>query len=141
MLTLFPAPPLVRVDWARLQPGSRPPRYLVAPAGFCTAVPDRVAPVFAAPPVAVIDALARLVDAAPRTERRAASDDGLEIDWLVRSRLFGFPDSVTARAIPAAGGATLAVYSRSHIGYADLGVNRKRVTGWLDTLATARPAA
>jgi len=125
---LFADPPLVPVDFPSLRKGPKPNQYLVCPARYCAAAPDRIAPEFDLPVTALLDRFAEIVEAGPRCQRRALSDDGLQIDWLIRTPLLGFPDSVTVRAIPLEGGrASLAIFSRSHIGYSDLGTNRRRV--------------
>ena len=64
------------------------------------------------------------------------SDDGLSIEAVQRSSLIGFIDRISARAVAMSDGqASLAVYSRSAVGYWDLGVNRWRVVAWLDSLS------
>ena len=54
---------------------------------------------------------------------------------MQRSRLFRFPDYITAEAMETDGGSALAIYSRAVIGYSDIGVNRKRIMAWLDALS------
>ncbi|MEM0922633.1 MAG: DUF1499 domain-containing protein [Pseudomonadota bacterium] len=54
--------------------------------------------------------------------------------FVQRSKLVGFPDFLTVKSVPVAGGASLVVYSRSQYGYSDLGVNKARVEDWLSKL-------
>lgn len=132
---LFADPPLVPIDFQTLRKGPKPNQYLVCPPGYCDGPPDRTAPEFDVPAEALIGRIAEIVDAEPQCRRRAVSDDGLQIDWLVHTRLLGFPDSVTVRTVPlAADRAAPAIFSRSHIGYSDLGTNRRRVERWLAAL-------
>ena len=63
------------------------------------------------------------------------SRDGLQYDFLQHSRIMRFHDSITVRFIPLRDtNSTLAIYSRSHYGYSDWNVNRKRVEAWLAAL-------
>jgi uncharacterized protein (DUF1499 family) len=46
--------------------------------------------------------------------------------------MMNFPDTISVRFYALEENrSTLAVYSRSHYGYYDLGVNRRRVQSWL----------
>ena len=75
------------------------------------------------------------------TERRVRlvrrSDDGLQVTVIQRTPLMAYPDIITARFLPAPGGASVAIYSRSVYGYDDFGVNRERVQKWLRRLRDA----
>jgi hypothetical protein len=64
---------------------------------------------------------------APRTKVLAGSVDEGMVTYVVRSRLFGFPDYVTA----AQRGSDLAVHSRLRYGQSDMGVNKARMEAWL----------
>ena len=50
---------------------------------------------------------------------------------MARSRLMNYPDIIVAEVAPAGTGTGLWLYSRSLIGWSDLGVNRDRVMTWL----------
>lgn len=115
--------------WVRLAP-SDPARWHVAP----KADQDRDKPggvVRTAPGDA--DGLARLdqiIRATPRTHRLAGSlDDGM-ITYVTRSALWGFPDYTTI-ALRDDG---IVVHARLRFGQSDMGVNKARVTRWLDQL-------
>lgn len=85
-------------------------------------------------PVTPEDALAaiRAVAAAqPRTFPLAEYPDRRQAQWVVRSRLMNYPDIVVAEVAPAGNGTGLWLYSRSLMGWSDLGVNRERVMAWL----------
>lgn len=92
---------------------------------------DGPAPVWDATPEALMAEFDRVALAAPRTARIGGSVEGLHATYVQRSRLMGWPDYVSVKALPAEGGATLAVYSRSRFGESDLGVNRARLERWL----------
>lgn len=58
------------------------------------------------------------------------------VTYVQTSSLFAFPDYISVRFIEIdASSSTLAVLSRSRLGQSDLGVNKKRITAWLDQLA------
>lgn len=89
-------------------------------------------------------AVAACLAKTPRTEIVARAPDGLQIEAEERSRLFRFVDRISVRAVPqGTGRSALAFFSRSRIGYWDLGVNRKRGARLLaaleSELTTARP--
>lgn len=70
--------------------------------------------------------------ATPRTERLAGQ--GAHVTYITRSRFWGFPDytSVKIAAVPT--GSALVIFARARFGSSDLGVNRKRVEGWIAQL-------
>jgi uncharacterized protein (DUF1499 family) len=124
--------------YVRLAP-SDPARWHVDPMGAAdpgdggakVAPPD--APVFAATPEAVIEALDAVAMDTPRVTRLAGSVADGHVTYVARSRIWGFPDYVTVKVLPdeATGGATLAILSRLRFGQGDMGVNRARVEAWL----------
>jgi uncharacterized protein (DUF1499 family) len=68
----------------------------------------------------------------PRTELVFSDRWGEQDRYVARSRLMRFPDTITAEIIGRGeGAASVALYSRSQIGYGDLGVNRARLARWL----------
>lgn len=126
---------VIAFEKLKLKPS--PNQYLVAPEGLCPlAKPHRVAPVFKVSSAKLRDAFVGVALAEPRVTR-GSSDAGLDQhDFVQRSALLGFADDVTVRFItlsPAT--STLAIYSRSRVGWSDMGVNRKRVDLWLAKVA------
>jgi len=72
----------------------------------------------------------------PGVETDAAEDRVMQYDYIQRSALMQFPDSITVRFISLGKNqSTLAIYSRSHYGYSDFGVNEARIRKWLVGLA------
>lgn len=71
-----------------------------------------------------------LILSTPRTDVLAGTLDQGQVTYVTRSKWMGFPDYTTVRA----DGAVLEVWARSRFGTSDLGVNRKRVEGWLTAL-------
>jgi uncharacterized protein (DUF1499 family) len=74
--------------------------------------------------------LDRIIQAAPRVKLLAGSVDQGMITYVARSKVIGFPDYVTVKQE----GDLLKVYSRLRFGRSDLGVNGKRLQGWLNAL-------
>lgn len=77
------------------------------------------------------DAIRAVADAMPRTFPLADFPDRRQAQWVARTRLMNYPDIVVAEVAPAGGGTGLWLYSRSLVGYSDLGANRARVLAWL----------
>ncbi|MEQ9673777.1 MAG: DUF1499 domain-containing protein [Roseovarius indicus] len=83
----------------------------------------------------VVDAgeagLARLheiITDTPRTTVLAGSVEEGMITYVTRSKVFGFPDYTTVQQ----SGGKIRLYGRLRFGKSDLGVNAKRVDGWLN---------
>ncbi len=104
--------------------------WLVRPEGGDAAWPrfDRDAAAL----LAAFDTVAR---GTPRTTAIAGSLAEGQITYVTRSRIWGFPDYTTVRAVPVNGGATLAILARARFGKSDMGVNRARVKAWYDALS------
>jgi uncharacterized protein (DUF1499 family) len=90
-----------------------------------------------ASPEAVMAALDRVAASMPRTFPLARFPARNQAQWVVRSALMNYPDIVVAEAAQVAGGTGLWLYSRSLIGWSDMGVNRARVMTWLEALEVA----
>jgi uncharacterized protein (DUF1499 family) len=122
-------------DFANLERSDSPNSWLVAPADFAGGKPDEESPVFDVAPRILAEAWMQVLRAQPRTTITGVFADGLHIEADQKSALFGFVDRISARVLPlAASRSTLIVYSRSQVGYWDLGVNRSRVQQWLADL-------
>ncbi len=128
------ADPTFPIDFATLELGPKPNQFLVLPEGYTAkATAHHNSRVWrGTEPAAVLGAFKDVALAAPRTE--LTQDNGTQIELCQKSALFKFPDFITAEAVEVAGGAALCIYSRSKVGYSDLGVNAKRITGWLEQL-------
>jgi uncharacterized protein (DUF1499 family) len=127
------------LDFHKLKLTWRPNQFLVLPRGYqAQATPHRASPLFDAPPDRVLEALKRLALAEPRTELLAEDGAARQLEFVQRSKVFRFPDLITAEAVPVERGRTaLAIYSRAKLGFRDFGVNRARVERWLAALEAA----
>jgi len=136
VLALLIGPPeRPEIEFESLQKTWKPNQYLACPPELCEETPDRAAPAFPVTPERLKATWMTVVAAMPRTELYRESDDGMQQDWVQYSEMVRFPDTVTVRFLPTDGGSTLAVYSRSHYGVRDFGVNQDRVDFWLAAVA------
>ncbi len=75
------------------------------------------------------------MQAQPRLQPGALDEQSMQYDYVQRSSLMRFPDSITVRFISLNNdSSTLAIYSRSQYGYSDFGVNEARIRAWLAAL-------
>ncbi len=123
------------VAFASLELTPKSNQFLVCPPGFCAAKPHMLSPTFAGPADALRRRWMKMLAAQPRIESGAADEVAMQYDYIQRSGLMSFPDSITVRFIPLTpDSSTLAIYSRSHYGRSDFGVNETRVRTWLGAL-------
>ena len=60
--------------------------------------------------------------------------------YVQKTALMRFPDTISVRFIAlSATTSTIAIYSRSRLGYSDLGVNKARVERWVAALSEQNP--
>jgi uncharacterized protein (DUF1499 family) len=129
-------PPAEPVDFATLTLPASPNTCLATPAGGNPAA-HLATPLLPVEPHAAWPALLALGGQFPRTTLLANWPDRLQAQWVERSGLMNYPDIIAAELRPAAGGATLWLYSWSLFGWSDLGVNRKRVDAWIAALSAS----
>lgn len=123
------------MDFDKLQRPSSPNTWLLAPGGYDDLEADVPAPVFGVPADDLAAAWRSVIAAKPRVTVTAVSSDGLQIEAEQRSAVFGFVDDISFRALPQGDGrSSFIAYSRSRIGYWDIGANRKRLTDWVASL-------
>ncbi|MEE9149865.1 MAG: DUF1499 domain-containing protein [Candidatus Tectomicrobia bacterium] len=139
LVLVFGPVELSRIDFTTLTRTTRPNQYLVCPPDVCAQKPDAVSPVYEVPATTLRDWWLAMIAQQPRVQQVGVSQDGWQYDLLQRSRLMRFPDSITVRFMPRGDAtSTLAIYSHSHYGRSDFGVNRKRVEAWLKALPMHR---
>ena len=87
----------------------------------------------------VLDELTRIAEATFGTSilNKASGDDWLT--FVTRSKLWGFPDYTSVRVIEKNDAFLLQIHGRLRFGKADIGVNKARITGWLDQLGLLTP--
>jgi len=123
--------------WVRLAPVD-PMRWHVDPERAPDPGPGgyRSARDFAARAETVLAAFDRIARADARTRRIAGTPGEGRLTYESRSRFWGFPDYTTVSARPGPGGrgSRLVVLGRLRFGRGDLGVNRRRIEGWIKEL-------
>lgn len=133
--TLLMAMALVRTaDVAPQNWHVEPARVDAPPDGSAARIGD-AAPTFPAPPEQVLTALDAVAAERPRARRIAGSPEEGLVTWEIRSKVWGFPDYLTAQAIPDGDATRLDVVSRLRFGENDLGVNAARLDDWLADLS------
>ncbi len=129
------------VDFATVSPPDKPNWALTAPGklGNPHAEP---APIFGVNADALQAAVLVAFEAEPRT--RLVSHDPVRrrMTFIQRSAVLRFVDNIEVEIFPLGEDQTsLALFSRSQVGYSDLGVNRSRVARVLARLTEALPLA
>lgn len=124
------------VEFSSLKRRSSPNYCLVCPKGFCGDFrPNIVSPEFNLDVSNLRTEFNKLVLQEPNVVQVGSDDDRFEDRYIQRSGIWRFPDTITVRFIELEKGrSTLAAYSRSQIGYSDLGANKKRMERWLGLL-------
>ncbi|MEO9971343.1 MAG: DUF1499 domain-containing protein [Hyphomonadaceae bacterium] len=126
------------IDFKALERPSSPNTYLLAPAGVCEqAEPDQSSPQYPASPDAVFSACRKVIDGQKNWSLVSADADSGKIRFVSVSPLMRYKDDIDIAVLPGPDGASsaqLAVYSRSRIGYSDMGANAKRVALLLEQL-------
>jgi uncharacterized protein (DUF1499 family) len=120
------------LDPAAVTMRGTPNEYLAAVPGVTAAQPHFLAAIHPQSPRALLACFDAIARARPRVAVVAGDVDSLMITYVQRSRIVGFPDYLTVKAVGARGGAGLIVYSRSRYGHGDFGVNHARVVAWLN---------
>lgn len=132
----FGPAPVQTVDFRNLVLKEAPNQYLVCPPDFCAAEAHEKSPVFDEPVQLLRERWFALVERQPRTELVNSDLENQRYTFRVKTAVVHFPDDVTVQFIALGDKrSTLAIYSRSHYGYSDLGENRRRVQSWLRELA------
>ncbi|MFQ5622932.1 MAG: DUF1499 domain-containing protein [Paracoccaceae bacterium] len=130
-------PAVWHVDPLTAPPQPTPNGFRVAPAAMSKFPPDAEAPVYGASAEVLAQALDDFVLAQLYAERIAGSPDNLWMTYVQRTPTLRIPDYISVKLVPLADDrSTIAVFSRSRFGYGDMGVNEKRVRGWLATLGS-----
>lgn len=120
-----PAP----LDFTTLRLPASPNAHLAAPPGVTTERHETLPP-FPVSPDAAWDALRRLGTGMERVWLMAEWPVLRQAQWVARTRWMNFPDLIQGQVVEVPGGAGVFLYSRSLIGYSDLGVNAHRVAAW-----------
>ncbi|NQY96544.1 MAG: DUF1499 domain-containing protein [Henriciella sp.] len=119
-------------DFITFKSLKRPPKpntCLVAPDNHCLAAdPDFAPPVMVMTARGLFSRMSEVIASERRWGNIEADAESYRIKFVATTGLMRFKDDVDIEIIPVdEGKATFAIYSRSRVGYSDLGANRKRV--------------
>jgi len=127
------------IDFKTLERPKSPNTYLLAPAELCEkAKPDRGSVRYSATPKTVFAACMSAIEAQKSWTLAGADEAAGRLQFISTSALMRYKDDVDILLVPAANTpdtVELAIYSRSRVGYSDLGANAKRVGALLDALS------
>lgn len=122
------------ISFETLKRPNKPNTYLVAPMGLCKACDvDAESPVLDLSPAELFDTLEKTIKATRNWKWRYGDRQTGQIRFIAQTPFLKFKDDVDIHIRPSpadetkSGSATLAIYSRSRIGYSDMGANKKRV--------------
>ena len=126
------------LDPLTVERSGRPNDALVCPTGQCRATADRQAPVLALPAADQRRLWEEGVQSSPRARLLQHSGDPLLLHAEQRTALLRFVDTSAVRILPLSDhSSTFAAYSRSELGYYDLGVNAARLDDWIARVVAA----
>lgn len=114
-----------------------PNSFRMAPKGSTQERIDVAAPIYSEDPFILAEAFDEFVVKQRATVRIAGLPPELMMTYVQRTEKLKFPDYISVKFLDMGDGTTsIAVYSRSRYGYADLGVNQARIERWVKTLET-----
>ncbi len=129
--TGVPAPGIVDFSQLHLKGHSE---FLVAPPGFIPK-PGLAAEIYTEPPQVLFQQLQDVAALQPLTYPLDTESQALQAAWVVRSRLWNFPDVIEIAVLPAPNNtSTLILYAHALYGYSDYGVNHTHAIRWLKDL-------
>lgn len=123
------------VDFKTLRLKETPNQFLMCPENYCHATPDAKSPVWNEPVASLKQRWNGFIDTVPQTDLVESDEAAETYTYRIRTPLLRFPDDVTVQFVALdEGRSSLAIYSRSHYGYSDLGTNQRRVGEWISRL-------
>jgi len=130
------------MDFAAFTPPETPNWYAACPPGWSQPWYREAAPVFDLPPEELErDGLATLLRL-PRVALLTRDEEDHQALLEQKTAVSGFTDSIVIGFVGLPDRrASLVIFSRSQVGYWDLGKNRSRVRGWIAALKRAIPVA
>lgn len=141
--SMFGPADLGPVEFETLVRRVSPNDALACPPRRCKANSDLLPSTFAIDAQGLRAAMAQVIASEPNIENVGTDDVAMTERYVQRTSLLRFPDTIVVRYFQQepGEGSTLAIYSRSQLGYSDMGVNKARIARWLDKLKTRVPVA
>ncbi len=126
------------IDFQNLVRPKSPNTCLIAPPGFAASTEtDEDAPIFNRQRMAVFDQIVGIAMERKDWTLVVADEATARLHLVVTSRWMRFKDDIDIAILPVQGApaqSTIAIYSRSRIGWSDMGVNETRVKALLSLL-------
>jgi uncharacterized protein (DUF1499 family) len=139
---LFGPPDLGAVAFGRLTRRTTPNDALACPPGECGSAAVDLRPASYPVTASELRRRVRRYFETQGADLAGTEDTALHDRFVARTALMRFPDTVDVEIFPLdAEHATLAVYSRSQLGFYDFGTNLRRVRALLEALGPAVAAA
>lgn len=125
------SPDLGPVEFATLKKSPKPNQYLVCPENICAyQEPDEVSKIYPYSATILKDRLMQVIG----SDIEIVEDSDQTVRFIIRTPIMRFPDTVSIQVFDVDGGAAVAIYSRSQLGYMDFRANETRVKRWLAAL-------
>ena len=123
------------IDFSNLTLGLKSNQFLVCRSDLCKVKPHLVSPTYNFPVEVLMKRWVSMISKQIRIESGPIDTSLVQYDYIQRTALVRYPDSITVRFIALGNNrSTLAIYSRSHYGKSDFGVNEARIRAWLSAL-------
>jgi len=126
------------INFQTLTRSPKPNSCLAAPPDMCpSARTDLTPPVFSCPAPELFDRLVAHIRSQRSWSKLRSDKPSMRLAFIATTALLRFKDDISAEIIAVdKSQSTLAIYSRSRIGYSDLGTNRKRIEKIVRALTT-----
>jgi uncharacterized protein (DUF1499 family) len=109
--------------------------YLVCPAKYCNVTPNELSPVYPVSAEDLYNTFNQIISHESRVNFIYTIPEQGQFQLEQKSLILGFPDDIGIQFIALSENtSTLAIYSKSRYGFYDFGVNKRRVTKWLEQL-------
>jgi len=109
--------------------------YLVCPAKYCNVSPNEFSPVYPVSAEDLYNAFNHVISHESRVEFTYTMPEEGQFLLVKRSLILGFPDDIAVQFIALSENtSTLAIYGKSRYGFYDFGMNKRRITQWLEQL-------
>lgn len=119
-------------DFSTLSNRKSPNEYIITPNDFGSATPHSISPVYNIDANKLKGKIHDIIMGSPRVRFIGEDKPTNRLEYVQRTLIFRFPDVVTVQIIPISDKqSTFAMHSYSTYGHGDLGVNKKRVKGWI----------
>ena len=123
-------------NFKTLNLSKRPNEYLILPVEFdCVAVPHSLSPIFNISSKELYSVFYTIIIGERAIKVTYSDRNELKSEFVQYTRLFRFPDDISVEFVEMDNNlSSIAIYSRSRIGYYDFRVNKRRVKRLINSL-------